>query len=305
MIAISSCVAGEACRFDGTNQDLEKALMLVKYGSTIKVCPEVLGGLPIPRPSAEIQMINKQRKVMTKAHDDVTGEFELGAAKTLELCQMNNINYVILKDRSPSCGKGFIYNGNFEGKLIKGNGLTSDLLLQHNIKVFNTSNAPYEKLMVYDFLEENGITYEKFQHEPVFNVEEADQIQIDMNAQQCKNLFLESKNKKDKVLVILPAKEQIKIKEIENLIGIKKLRFASKESLKKSLGVEPGSVGAFGLLYDTENEVKVVISNSFIEHERMTFHPNINDETLSLEYNDFMKVIKNLGYNPLIINIDK
>lgn len=305
MIAISSCVAGEACRFDGTNQDLEKALMLEKYGSTIKVCPEVLGGLPIPRPPAEIQRINKQRKVITKAHEDVTREFELGATKTLEICQKNNIKYVILKDRSPSCGKGFIYNGNFEGELIYGNGLTSELLLQHNIEVFNTSNAPYEKLMVYDFLEENNITYERFEHEAVFNVNEADLIQIDMKAQHCKNLFLESKNKKDKVLVILPAKEQFKFKEIENLIGIKKLKFASKESLKNSLGVEPGSVGAFGLLYDIEKNVNVVISNSFNKNERITFHPNNNDETLSLEYNDFMKVLKILDYNPLIVDINK
>jgi len=174
--------------------------------------------------------------------------------------------------------------GRFEGELI-------------------SSNAPSKKIMVYDFLDENKIQFEKFTHEPVFTVEEAEKIQVDMKAQHCKNLFLETKNKKEKVLVVLAFDQRFNFKEVEKSIGIKKLKFASKESLKDSLGVDPGSVGAFGLLYDLKRQVKVIISSQFNENERITFHPNMNDETLSITYKDFIKVLKILGYDPIYINL--
>lgn len=303
MIAISSCVVGEACRFDGTNQELEKALQLEKYGNIIRVCPEVLAGLPTPRPPAEIQVINNETIVRSKNNIDVTLEFKKGASKTLEICKSNNIRYVILKDRSPSCGKGQIYNGLFEGRLVDGNGITSQLLIDNGIQVYTTSQAPYEKLMVYDFLDENNILFEKFTHQPVFTVEDAKEIRLDMKAQDCKNLFLETKNKKEKVLVVLPFDQRFNFKEVEKSIGIRKLKFASKESLKETLGVDPGSVGAFGLLYDSKKQVKVIISSRFDEDERITFHPNINDETLSIRYKDFLKFLKILEYDPIVVDL--
>ncbi len=304
MIAISSCIVGEACRFDGGNQDVEEALILAKYGSVIKVCPEILGGLTVPRAPAEIRMVEGNKRVITIDHVDVTPEFELGAAKTLELCLAHNCHYVILKDRSPSCGKGQIYNGDFEGVLVSGNGLTSQLLLEHSIEVYNSSQAPYKKLMVYDFLNENQIKFEKFTHQPVFTVEEAETIQVDMKAQHCKNLFLETKNKKTKLLIILPFDQRFNFKKTEKAMSITKLKFASKKSLKDNLGVDPGSVGAFALLYNQKRDVKVIISNQFKRDERITFHPNINNETLSIDFKDFMRYLTILGYDPIFVDLE-
>lgn len=301
MIAISSCVVGEACRFDGTCQDLAEALRLQKYGNVIKVCPELLGGLTTPRNPAEIQVVDGEVKVMTKQGEDVTDAFSTGANKTFEICKKHKVKYVILKDRSPSCGKGYIYNGYFDGTLIEGNGLTSKLLLDHGIEVYNTSDAPYDKLMVYDFLEEHDISYKVYKHKPVYTVEEAERLSVDMNGQHCKNLFLETKNKKTQILAILPSHMRFDFKKMEAAIGLSKLKFASSDRLKNYLGIEAGSVGLFGLLYNLDREVTVAISKSFDPNSNITFHPNVNDETLSIKYSDMIRVLDILGYKPTFV----
>lgn len=135
MILISACLVGMNCKYNGKNNYNEKALELIKNGQAIPICPEQLGGLSTPRNPAEIKTIDNKKRVIDNSNKDVTDEFVKGANEVLKLVQELNIEKVILQSRSPSCGVGKIYSGNFDGKLIDGNGILAQLLIDNNIEV--------------------------------------------------------------------------------------------------------------------------------------------------------------------------
>jgi len=138
---VSSCLAGINCRYDGGNNRVEEIAKMVAEGKAIPVCPEVFGGLPIPRGCCEIVVDEKgERRIKTKDGNDYTKEFEDGARKTLEIARVLDIDTAILQQRSPSCGYGKIYDGSFSGKLIEGNGFATDLFSANGIKVYNDQN---------------------------------------------------------------------------------------------------------------------------------------------------------------------
>lgn len=131
-IAISACLLGDNVKYSGGN-NLNLLFCNKLKHNYIGVCPEVLGGLTTPRAPAE----KIGSSVFTKDGTNVTKEFELGAKLTLDLIKNNNIDIIILQSRSPSCGLGKIYDGNFNKNLIDGNGITVDLLLKNSIKIIN------------------------------------------------------------------------------------------------------------------------------------------------------------------------
>lgn len=131
IIIVSACLAGVPCRFDGQAKGYEKIKELVKNKKTILVCPEQLGGLTTPRLPSEI----RDGKVFSKAGTDVTAQFTRGAEIILALAKEYGCSRAILKAKSPSCGKGKVYDGTFSGRLIDGNGFTADLLLKNGIEV--------------------------------------------------------------------------------------------------------------------------------------------------------------------------
>lgn len=128
---------GVYCRYDGNTKLNDKIEALMKKYTLIPVCPEILGGLPTPRPAVETQngrAINKEGK-------DVTAEFERGAKEVLRLAKLYHCELAILKERSPSCGSKKIYDGTFSGTIIDGNGFTAQLLLDHGIQVIGESQV--------------------------------------------------------------------------------------------------------------------------------------------------------------------
>ena len=133
MIIVSACLAGYRCRYDGAVKPDPEIVDLVKNGKAIPVCPEMLGGLPCPRVPAERS--GGGSRVLSRDGKDVTDAFSLGAQETLRIARLYECGHAILKARSPSCGKGTIYDGTFSGTLRIGNGLTTELLLQHGITV--------------------------------------------------------------------------------------------------------------------------------------------------------------------------
>ena len=135
MILVSSCLTGINCKYNGGNNYNEKVFNLVKEGKAIPVCAEQLGGLTTPRIASEVKFVNGKRMVINKAGEDVTKQFEKGAQEILDLAKKLNITQAILKARSPSCGKGKIYNGEFDGQLTEGNGILADLLIENGIEV--------------------------------------------------------------------------------------------------------------------------------------------------------------------------
>ena len=138
LIGVSACLLGENCRYDGGNNYSQKVADVVADMEVIAFCPEVLGGLSVPREACEIVSgEGGMRKVMTKSGKDVTQQFVMGAQKTLDLLLERGVTKVILQPRSPSCGFGKIYDGTFSGKLIDGNGITAELLTEHGLRVLD------------------------------------------------------------------------------------------------------------------------------------------------------------------------
>lgn len=130
-IIVSACLLGERCRYDGQSKPCHNLDKLKDKYNFIAVCPEVIGGLKTPRNPSEIC----GDKVMDKEGNDNTIAYLKGAEKTLEIAKENNCKMAILKAKSPSCGKGKIYDGTFSKKLVDGNGVTAKLLTQNGVVV--------------------------------------------------------------------------------------------------------------------------------------------------------------------------
>jgi uncharacterized protein YbbK (DUF523 family) len=136
-ILISACLVGEKVKYDG-GDNLISHPILQKWqeeGILIPLCPEVLGGLEVPRLPCEV--VHKSGKVINQKGEDVTLIFEKGALETLKIVQENNVTMAILKARSPSCGKGMIYDGTFTGTKVEDSGFTCKFLENNGIVVFN------------------------------------------------------------------------------------------------------------------------------------------------------------------------
>ena len=131
-ILVSKCLLGYNCRYKGDNARCEKVIALQKEHNLIPVCPESEGGLQIPRDPGE----RVGDKVISKSGKDITKEYKKGAEIALKLAQANHIDYAIMKAKSPSCGKGLIYDGTFTGNKIPGNGVAVDLLLENGFTVY-------------------------------------------------------------------------------------------------------------------------------------------------------------------------
>jgi len=133
VILVSNCLLGCTCRYKGDDCRNEQILALAENHTLVGVCPEQMGGLPTPRDPSEI--VGDQ--VISSAGKDVTAEYTKGAETALFLAQLNRVDFAILKAKSPSCGKGLIYDGTFTGNKIPGNGVTVQLLQKNGIPVFS------------------------------------------------------------------------------------------------------------------------------------------------------------------------
>ncbi len=144
-ILISACLAGERVRYDGQLSPLDHPLIrqLALQDRLVKFCPEMAGGLPMPRPPAEIvsgsgqDVLTGHAPVKTIQGEDVSRAFISGAEQALSLAVKQGVKAAILKQRSPSCGKSEIYDGTFSGTRIPGTGVTAALMRQHGILVFS------------------------------------------------------------------------------------------------------------------------------------------------------------------------
>ena len=130
-VICSACLLGYNCRYDGKSKPEKKVMSLALEKVLIPICPEQLGGLSTPRVPSEIQ----GEKVISREGVDVTARFEHGAGEVLKLANLMGCKKAILKQRSPSCGSGQIYDGTFSGNVIKGDGITTKLMKLNGIEV--------------------------------------------------------------------------------------------------------------------------------------------------------------------------
>jgi uncharacterized protein YbbK (DUF523 family) len=136
-VLISACLLGERVRFDGQSKGSGSEVLgrWLSEGRVVRVCPEVSGGLPVPRPPAEQQA---DGRVITNAGVDVSAEFKAGAAEALRLVREFGIEVAVMKEGSPSCGSGFVYDGTFsKTRVAGGEGETVRVLRAHGVRVFS------------------------------------------------------------------------------------------------------------------------------------------------------------------------
>ena len=140
---ISACLANQPVRYDGRGYQFEKIINLIKNQNIILACPEILGGLATPRAPAEIiggsalDVLNGYAQVVDNLGQNVSQAFIQGAYATLKLAQLHQIDIVVLKENSPSCGSHFIYDGSFSGQKIAAMGITTALLKKYGFTVIS------------------------------------------------------------------------------------------------------------------------------------------------------------------------
>ena len=138
-ILVSACLLGICCRYDGRGNPNDAVLSLLNRDdiTLIPVCPEQLGGLSTPRIPSE----RRGERVVNRAGEDVTSQFIRGAEEALRIAKLYCCQVAVLKERSPSCGCGRIYDGTFSRKLTDGDGVTAELLRREGIKVYGVSQV--------------------------------------------------------------------------------------------------------------------------------------------------------------------
>jgi uncharacterized protein YbbK (DUF523 family) len=135
-VLVSACLLGERVRYDGTVKPVREAILArwISEGRVIPVCPEVAGGLPVPRPPVELQ---PDHRLLDLEGADRSAEFIRGAAEALRLAQAGEVAFAVLKESSPSCGPSLIHDGSFQGRQIPGAGLTARALRAAGFQVFS------------------------------------------------------------------------------------------------------------------------------------------------------------------------
>lgn len=134
-LLISACLLGQKCRYDGGGNYVPATEALGARYELVPVCPECLGGLPTPRAPAE----RVGDRVLSRNGEDVTGAFRAGAEKAMAAAREAGAALAVLKERSPSCGCGAVYDGTFTGTVVPGNGVAAELLLKNGVKVYGES----------------------------------------------------------------------------------------------------------------------------------------------------------------------
>ena len=136
-MVVSACLLGSPVRYDGRDKKSDHPVLQrwLEEGRIVSVCPEMLGGLPTPRPTSEI--VAGTRRVTTPAGQDVTGAFDTGARIAAEQAGAHHIRVAILKEGSPSCGSSYVYDGTFTRTRVAGEGVTAGLLRERGLAVFS------------------------------------------------------------------------------------------------------------------------------------------------------------------------
>lgn len=148
---------------------------------------------------------------------------------------------------------------------------------------------------VYDYLEQQGIGFDYYEHPEAPTIEIASQFYRGEDTVLCKNLFFRNHKGNKHYLVIMDARHNMDIHEIEHQLHQGKLSFASPERMMRYLGVKPGSVSLFTLVNDVNHEVILFVDRKLLDVPKVSFHPNDNTASLVISNSDMLKFIESIG----------
>ncbi len=147
------------------------------------------------------------------------------------------------------------------------------------------------------------IVHKRYDHPAVYTVAEAEAACAHVPGIASKNIFLRTKKKDRYFLVVLPARKQLELKVLEQLLGVKKLSLASPEDLMTYLGLTPGSVSPFGLIHDTGARVEAIIDRDIVDADQVSFHPNVNTASLVLSHDMFARYLATLRHHVAVYDL--
>ena len=152
----------------------------------------------------------------------------------------------------------------------------------------------YKKQDIYALLDERGIEYEAIEHKAVYNMEEADALELPHREAGTKNLFIKDDKKRNYYVVCIPEHDRLDLRALRMILKSRPLKFANETELMDLMGLIPGQVTPFGTLNDTEHRVKVILSDYF-KGGLMDAHPNDNTATMILKADDVAELLKSFG----------
>ena len=152
----------------------------------------------------------------------------------------------------------------------------------------------YGKKEIYELLDERGIEYIAVEHEAVYNIEEADALELPHREAATKNLFIKDDKKRNYYVVVIPSEDRLDLRALREKIQSRPLKFANESELLDILGLIPGQVTPFGALNDKEHKAKIIIS-SYFRNGLMDAHPNDNTATIILKTEDVRAVLESFG----------
>ena len=156
---------------------------------------------------------------------------------------------------------------------------------------------------IYGFLDNSNIEYERYDHPPVFTVEDVHRLTPNLPGAKTKNLFFRDKKGKRHFLVVVPADKRVNLKALPNVLESSKISFGSPDRLMKHLGITPGSVSVLAIANDQENKVEVIIDDSLWTSEAFQFHPLVNTSTLVISRGSIKRFLAATGHEVKIMKI--
>lgn len=165
----------------------------------------------------------------------------------------------------------------------------------------DTTGRLEKELRCYDLLDRLGVPYERVDHAPAMTMEVCQEIDRELNAVICKNLFLCNRQKTSFYLLLMPADKPFRTKEITSQLGCARLSFASEDAMEQLLQLTPGSATIFGLMHDTENRVQLLVDRDLLDEATFGCHPCINTSTIRMQTGDVFDKLTTALHHPYTI----
>lgn len=156
---------------------------------------------------------------------------------------------------------------------------------------------------IYQFLKDNDISWQRYDHPPVYTCREAECIVPPLPAAKIKNLFLCDKKGNRHFLLVVGAEKSVDLKALSSLLNVNKLRFASLHRMRKYLRVEPGSATLLAVVNDTDREIEVVMDKPIWEEKAFQCHPLVNTSTLVISSKNIRRFLKITGHPAHVIDV--
>ena len=147
------------------------------------------------------------------------------------------------------------------------------------------------KEKAYEVLDKLEVEYEKYEHEPIYTIEEAEELDKRMGLEICKNLFMSTRHSTEFYLILMPGSKRFNSGKVSKQLKVPRMTFAKDEYLLEYLGLLPGSVTPLGLIQDTENVVNFIIDKDVMDMDKIAIHPCINTETVIIKLSDLIEKI--------------